>query len=106
MLSRLGRRHLLEQILASDEAYRSNESHQAHPHSIRAHRVVAVDDANVLAILVLDVAVGSDRAEHDERTDLKTQQATVTQHPRVTLDEKLSIFFAPQPPEKAISNVN
>lgn len=71
MLSRLGRRHLLEQILASDEAYRSDESHQTHPHCVRAHRVVAVDDTNVLVILVLDVAVGSDRAEHDERADLK-----------------------------------
>lgn len=101
MLPRLRRRHLFEEIFTRDESHRGEKSHQTDPHGVRANTSVAVDDAHVFAILVFHVSIRHNRTEHDDGKHLKQFGASVTQHPKVTLDEKLSIFSTPQPPEKA-----
>lgn len=79
VLSRLRRRHLLKKILARDEGHRREEAYEADPYAVRAHRVIAVDDAHVFLVLALSITVGPNGTKHNEGEQLKLKVAKVTQ---------------------------
>ena len=71
VLSRLDRRHLLEQILARDEAHRGKEGDHTDTDRIVASVAVAINYAILLAVRLLPPSLRRYAAEHDDGKQLE-----------------------------------
>lgn len=71
MLSWLRWRHLLEQIFTNNEGSWREESNKTNPNGVRANTSVAINDALVFIILLLDVSIWSYWPKDDDWEDLK-----------------------------------
>lgn len=68
--------HLLEQVLAGDEAYRGQERDHADSDGVVAGVRVPVDDAVLLAVF-FPPALGRNAPEHDYREQLKGERMSL-----------------------------
>lgn len=78
----LGWWHLLEQILASDEAHCGEEAYETNPDRVATSAAVTVNDAHVFLIVILGVSVWTNRSENNDREYLELKGISITQHPQ------------------------
>lgn len=80
MFSWLGRRHLFEKILASNEAHRCEKTYESNPYRKATRTAVSVDDTNVLLVFIFYVAIRPDWPKYNdgEYLKLKTHDYTTS----------------------------